>query len=75
MDIRPQRILLSSPIKEAICSNLTFKDVVNLKKALNFPSLKCKIFITDPDSQIFFLNRVDETAILVYNTIQKHGSK
>ena len=68
------RLFLSSTIKEKICSNLNFEDVVQLRDALELSSLKCPISVNDPkSSKKIILPGVNSTTIATYQLIKQYG--
>jgi len=73
MEIR--KILLEIPIKEKICSNLTFEEAINFRDAVDLPSLKCRFLISDPDKQINFVEGINDLTIEVYYMIKHYGSR
>ena len=67
-------LLLNSTITEAICSNLTFEEAVQLRDALSLPTLDCPIPIIDPKtSKTIFLPGVNLLTIKVRPLISKYG--
>jgi len=68
------KLALNSPARDQICKNLTFEEAIRLRTALKLPSLKCPVFISDPDSQINSLPEVNDFTSQIYLEIQKHGS-
>jgi len=70
----PSQLLLTLPIQEGICKNLTFEEAVKLREALNVSSLDCPVPISDPDHQILFLKGVNDDTIPLYFIIQEVGS-
>jgi len=69
------QILLTSEIKERICSNLNFLDARNFRDAFNLSSLKSPISIDDTDQQILLLKGVNALTIEAYSLIQNFGSR
>lgn len=68
------RLFLIPPIKEAICQKLSFEDLVSLRDALGYKSLKCPIIITDPtSSEEIVLPGVNSETIEAYELIKKNG--
>jgi len=72
MDVR--RLLLNPIIKERICSNLTFEEVVNFRDALGLPSLKCPLLIIDSKTQQkLILPGVNTLTISINLLIREYG--
>ena len=68
-------IVQQSTILENICSNLTFEEAIEFRKALNVESLNCHILIEDRDQMISILDKVNDDTIKAYNIIKQYGSK
>jgi len=67
--------LLTQPtILEQVCNNLTFEEINELQKALNYQVLNCQIRINDPDRQIKFLSRIDDQIVQIAHLILSLGS-
>ena len=68
------RLFLSPVVKEAICQNLNFEDIVNLRDAFKLSSLKCPVTIFDPNSsKEITLPGVNPTTITIAELVGDYG--
>jgi len=71
--MEPDSVLLTPPVLESICSNLTFEEAIKFRDAYKLPELNCTFLITYPYNQTVTLRGVNPTTIQIYQAIRKIG--
>lgn len=72
--MEPKSILLTPPVSNSVCANLSFSEILKFKEVLGLPVLNCPISVRDPiTSQIVILPEVSFWTTLAYRLIDKFG--
>lgn len=66
--------LLTQPIQEGVCENLTFEEAIKLRDALAVPTLNCTVTINDRDGYVRSLKGVNKENYELYINIRGLGS-
>ena len=69
------QVLLSPPILERICAELSFEDTNQLRQTLKQDSLNCTFPVDDVDQHVQFLKPVNSATNQLYFLISKFGSQ
>ena len=68
------RLFLIPIFKERICSHLNFEEIIRFRDALGLPSLKCPIFVIDPQTgKKIILPGVNSATIAAYYLIKQNN--
>lgn len=69
-----EELLRFSPIREAVCANLSFEEADQLRAAFNLEELDCSIVMNDHiDGVLGIFSRVNSKTKIAYEEIKKYG--
>lgn len=69
-----EEILISDPVLQNICSNLTFNEAVNLQITKKLKNIPCELPVTDVSNLVTSLPGINADTKLLNHLISKYGS-